>query len=173
MRTETLVGAVASEIGMIVIVMATAGMSPVLSFADPGTLANALSSVAGGYAPYLFAIGLVAAAFLALVVISLASSWAMVDALGLQKRGFFWVYLLESLPAVFIPIFYPDPLELVLTLMVVFVFILVGPGVLLGLLASDSRIMGGLVSNTRWKIGYWVSLALVLSFGFIALFGAV
>lgn len=81
MRTETLVGAVASEIGMIVIVMATAGLGG-LNFGDPRTLSLALSAIAGEYASYLFAVGLIAAAFIALVVISLASSWAVVEAMG-------------------------------------------------------------------------------------------
>ncbi len=169
MRTETLVGAVASELGMIVIVMATSGLSSSVSFADTGGLAVGLSAIAGAYAPYLFALGLVAAAFLALVVISLASSWAVVEAMGWQKSNFFWVYVIESLPAVAIPIFYPDPLALVLNLMVVFVFVLAGPGILLGKLASDSRIMGDYASKGPSKIAYWLSLALVLSFGVIAL----
>ncbi len=172
MRTETLVGALASEIGMVVIVMATSGMNSSLNFTDPKTLALALSSVAGKYAPYLFAVGLVAAAFLALVVISLASSWAVVEAMGWQDSRFFWVYVAESLPAVAIPIFYPDPLALVLNLMVVFVFILVGPGILMGKLTSDRRIMGKYVSSTRWKAAYWLSLASVLAFGVVALAAA-
>jgi Mn2+/Fe2+ NRAMP family transporter len=168
MRTETLVGAFASEIGMIVIVVATSGLDSGVNFAEPKSLSLALSSIAGAYAPYLFAVGLVAAAFLALVVISLASSWAVVETLGWQKSSFFWVYVVESLPAVAIPIFYPNPLSLVLNLMVVFVFVLAGPGILLGKLASDRKIMGAYVSTGRWQIAYWVSLAFILSFGVIA-----
>jgi Mn2+/Fe2+ NRAMP family transporter len=80
MRTETLVGAVASEIGMVVVVMATSGLSSSLDLTDPKTLSLALSSIAGPYAPYVFAVGLVAAAFIALVVISLGASWAIVEA---------------------------------------------------------------------------------------------
>jgi manganese transport protein len=169
MRTETLVGAVASEIGMIVIVIATAGLASSVNFAEPKTLALALSSVAGEYAPYLFAVGLVSAAFLALVVISLASSWAVVEALGWNRSNFFWVYVIESLPAVAVPIFYPDLLGLVLNLMVVFVFVLVGPGLLLGKLASDRKIMGAYVSSKPLQAAYWLSLAMVFAFGLIAL----
>jgi Mn2+/Fe2+ NRAMP family transporter len=172
MRTETLVGAVASEAGMVVIAMATSGLSSSLNFADPKALSLALSSIAGSYAPYVFAVGLVAAAFLALVVISLGSSWAMVDAMGWKRDNFLWVYLVESLPAVVIPILYPEPLSLVLGLMVVFVFVLIGPGVLMGLLGSNPRIMGTFASNRYWKVAYWLSLAAVLSFGVVALVAA-
>ncbi len=168
MRTETLLGAIASEVGMIVIVLATAGLSSSVSFSDPKTLALALSSIAGAYAPYLFAAGIVAAAFLALVVISLASSWAVVETMGWQKSRFFWVYLVESIPAVAVPIFYPNPLALVLNLMVVFVFVLAGPGIVMGKLASNRKIMGSYASGGPWKIAYWVSLALILGFGIVA-----
>jgi manganese transport protein len=173
MRTETLVGAAASEIGMIVVAMATSGLSSSLNFADPKALSLALSSIAGAYAPYVFAVGLVAAAFLALVVISLGSSWAMVDTMGWKRENFLWIYVAESLPAVAIPILYPEPLSLVLSLMVVFVFVLVGPGILIGLLGSDNRIMGAHVSGRYWKVAYWLSLAAVLSLGLVAVVAAV
>lgn len=169
MRTETFVGAVASEVGMLVIVAATAGLSSSVSFSEPGTLSQALAAIAGSYAPYLFAVGLASAAFLALVVISLASSWAVVEALGGERSDFFWVYVVESLPAVAVPIFYPDLLGLVLDLMVVFVFVLLGPGILLGKLASDGKLMGRFASKGAWKAAYWLSLALVVSFGVVAL----
>jgi Mn2+/Fe2+ NRAMP family transporter len=173
MRTETLMGAVASEVGMIVIVMASAGLGTSVNFSEPRTLALALSSIAGVYAPYLFAVGLVAAAFLALVVISLASSWAVVEAIGWQRSRFFWVYVVESIPAVAVPIFYPDPIALVLNLMVVFVLVLVGPGILMGILASSRKIMGSYVSSRPWRLAYWLSLAAVLSFGVVAVIAVV
>ena len=168
MRTETLVGAVASELGMIVVAMATSGLSASLDLTDPKPLALALSALAGTFAPYVFAIGLVAAAFLALVVISLGSSWAVVDTMGWKKENYIWVYLAESLPAVVIPILYPAPLALVLGLMVVFVFVLVGPGVLMGLLGSNRKIMGEYASTSPWRVAYWISLAAVLAFGILA-----
>jgi len=172
MRTETLVGAIASELGMIVVAMATSGLSSSLNFADPKALALALSSLAGAYAPYVFAVGLVAAAFLALVVISLGSSWAIVDTMGWKKESFLWVYVSESIPAVVIPILYPEPLSLVLELMVVFVFVLVGPGVLMGLMSANRRVMGEYASGTGWSAAYWLSLAAVLVFGIVAVVAA-
>ncbi len=172
MRAETLVGAVASELGMVVIAMATSGLDASLDFADPKALSLALTSVAGSYAPYVFAVGLVAAAFLALVVISLGSSWALVDAMGWRKESFEWVYVVESLPAVVVPILYPTPLSLVLGLMVVFVFVLLGPGLLLGMVAADKRVMGKHASNRYWQAAFWVCLAALLSFGLVAVVAA-
>jgi Mn2+/Fe2+ NRAMP family transporter len=143
---------------------------PPRSITSPKILSQALSSVADSYAPYLFAIGLISAAFLALVVVGLASSWAIVEAMGWQKTRFFSVYVAESIPAVLVPIFYPDPLALVLGLMVAFVFVLAGPGILMGKLSSDTRVMGGYVSKGPMNVAYWLSLAAILSFGFVAVF---
>jgi Mn2+/Fe2+ NRAMP family transporter len=117
MRTETLIGAAASEVGMIVIAVASSGLGSSQVFASPMMLSRALESIAGSYAPYIFAVGLVAAAFLALVVISLASSWAVMDTMGWQRSRFFWIYVLESVPAALIPILYPNNLILILGLM--------------------------------------------------------
>ena len=168
MRTETLVGALASEIGMEVIMKATSGLGTPAAFASAAVLSQALSTVASSFAPYLFAVGLVAAAFLALVVISMGSSWAVVEAMGWRKSSFFWVYELESLPAVAVPIVSPDPLSLALGLMVAFVFVLAGPGILMGKVASDPRVMGEHASRGAVKVAYWVSLAATLSFGVVA-----
>jgi len=172
MRTETLVGATASEVGMVVIMMATAGLGSVGNLSQPGRIYLAVSSIAGSYAPYLFGAGLVAAAFVALVVISLGSSWAVVEALGWERKRFYLLYMVESLPAVVVPIVYPDPLALALGLMVAFVFVLVGPGVLMGRLASDRSVMGEHTSNAPMQLAYWACLAAVLSFGVIALIAA-
>ncbi len=54
-------------------------------------------------------------------------------------------------------------------MMVLFVFVLIGPGVMVGLIARKKRIMGNLTSGLGWSAAYWVSLALVVASGFIAL----
>jgi manganese transport protein len=167
-RVETLVGAVASEIGMVVILMASSSLGSSLNLEQPATLALGLSSLAGAYAPYLFGFGLILAAFLALVVISLASSWAVVEAIGWGRSRFFWIYVLESVPAVAIPILQPNHVELVLNLMVAFVFVLVGPGILVGVLSSNKKIMGQFASSWPWKVGYWLSLIGTVALGIIA-----
>ncbi len=168
-RLETLLGAIASEIGMVVILMASYGLSPSLNLTSPSYLAAGLSAVAGSYAPQLFGAGLVAASFLALVVISLASAWAITEALGWGRESFSRIYILESLPALAVPMLFSDLFALLLNLMVVFVFVLIGPGLIMGLIASNKRIMGSHSSTRWWKIAYWLSMALVVSLGFAAL----
>jgi Mn2+/Fe2+ NRAMP family transporter len=169
-RLETFIGAVASEVGMVVILLATIGLNgSLLDTNSPRELSKALSFVAGPYAPYVFALGLIAASFLALVVISLGSAWGVAEAIGLGRQKFFWIYLIESLPALIVPMLFPDLFNLAIGLMVLFVFVLLGPGVMVGLIAGKEQVMGKLASNFGWKVVYWLSLALVVASGFIAL----
>ena len=171
-RLETLIGAVASEIGMVVILLATIGLNgSLLQTNSPKELSRALSFLAGPYAPYVFAAGLVAASFLALVVISLGSTWGVAEAIGWGREKFFWVYLIESLPALVVPMLFPDLFTLAIGMMVLFVFVLLGPGLMVGLIAGKKDVMGKLASNPAWSTIYWVSLALIAASGFIALAG--
>lgn len=169
-RFETFVGAIVSEVIMVAILMATVGVVPSsFSLSSPSKLALGLRSISDGYSVYLFAVGLIAAAFLALVVISLASAWAVTEAVGVGRDKFFWVYLLESLPAVAVPMFVPNLFGLLLNSMVAFTFVLIGPGIILGIIASNRNILGANASSLRLKIGYWVSLALIVGCGLWAI----
>jgi Mn2+/Fe2+ NRAMP family transporter len=91
------------------------------------------------------------------------------EAIGWGRQRFFWIYLIESLPALFVPMLFPDLFNLAINLMVLFVFVLLGPGVMVGLIAGKKQIMGKLASNSGWSIVYWASLALVVASGLIAL----
>ena len=173
MRLETLIGAVASEIGMVVILLATIGLNgTLLGTISPMKLSRALSFVAGPYAPYIFALGLIAASFLALVVISLGSAWGVAETIGWGRQKFFWIYLVESLPALFVPMLYPNLFTLAIDMMVLFVFVMLGPGVVVGLIARKKQVMGEMASTLGWSIAYWLSLTLVVACGLIALAAA-
>jgi manganese transport protein len=165
-----LIGAVASELGMVVILLATIGLNgTLLGTNSPEKLSRALSFIAGPYSPYVFAFGLIAASFLALVVISLGSAWGVAETIGWGRQRFFWIYLIESLPALVVPMLFPDLFHLAIGMMVLFVFVLIGPGVMVGLITRRKRIMGDLSSGLGWSAAYWVSLVLVVASGFIAL----
>jgi Mn2+/Fe2+ NRAMP family transporter len=168
-RLETLIGAIVSEVIMIVIVMVNVGVNGAAGLASPQALSTALSVVVGGYAPILFGIGLVAAAFLALVVIAFASAWGLVEAVGWGRKRYFPVFLAESAPAVLVPLLFGISVGFLLQLMVVFVFVLLGPGIVMGFLASDPKVMGVHASKGSWKWAYWLCLAAVLFAGVLAL----
>jgi len=166
-RQSTLLGAVVSEALMIVVVMIGAGLGGYFAFTSGG-FASSLVSGLGQYGAYVLGAGLVAAAFLALVVISLGSAWGVTEALGLSPKSTIWIYVGESIPAVFVPLLFPQLITLVLALMVAMVFILVVPGVFVGILASDSRVMGSDASRGFWRGAFWASLGFVVSVGILA-----
>jgi Mn2+/Fe2+ NRAMP family transporter len=155
---------------MVVILLATIGLNgTLLGSNSPEKLSQALSFLAGSYAPYVFGIGLIAASFLALVVVSLGSAWGVAETIGWGRQKFFWIYLIESLPALVVPMLFPDLFHLAIDMMVVFVFVLLGPGVMVGLITRKKRVMGNLASGLGWSAAYWVSLVFIVASGFMAL----
>ncbi|QKR01051.1 divalent metal cation transporter [Metallosphaera tengchongensis] len=170
-RMETALGAIATEALMVIVEMAMAGVDPSTNFLSPESLTKALDSVAGSLSPVFFSVGLVSSAFLALVVISLGSAWGIVEALGISKDKTILVYLFESLPAAVLISTVPiaSLTNVILNLLVFFVFTLIGPGVILGLLSSSEKIMGELRNRTYEKIIYWICLSSVVLFGVLSL----
>jgi manganese transport protein len=167
-RQSTLLGAIASEALMVMVVMIGAGLRGSIDFTNGAGFTAALSGGLGQYGAYVMGAGLVAAAFLALVVISLGSAWGVTEALGISPRKTIWIYAMESLPAVLVPLLLPQLVTLVLALMVAMVFILIVPGVFLGTLVSDARLMGSEASRGWWRAAFWGSLGFVVSVGILA-----
>ena len=173
MRTETLIGAVVTEGLMVVTAMAFArvhGAQNLGVFASAHQLGLVLVPVAGVYSPYWFCLGLVAAAFIALIVISMASAWGIGESLGMNQRSIWMIYIAESLPGVVAALLLPAAglISIVIYLLVFFVFILIGPMVMLGVIGSNRRVMGDLVMGPRHRWVYWSTFVAVISTAFIA-----
>ncbi|MDV3277169.1 MAG: divalent metal cation transporter [Nitrososphaerales archaeon] len=176
-RLETLLGAIASEVLMVAIVIVSASIGSV-DYLSPSSLAKAFVPLAGEYAYLIYGLGLGSAAFLGLVVVSLASTWGIAEALGWRRRigekfslarNFYLVYLLETLPAVFIPLIFTNLVNLMLTLMVIFVFVTIVPAVMLGVICSNKVVMGANVMGPKWRLMYWSMLALVVLTGILTI----
>ncbi len=167
-RIETLVGAVFSEIIMVAVVIASAGLSQSTIINSGKNLNGAIMGVGGVYAPYVFAIGLFAAGFLGLVVISLAGSWSVVEALDLGGNTWFKIYIAETLPAVILVFLFSNLIGLVLSLMVAMIFVLIGPVIVMGLLAQNTKLMGKHALIGFDRAAFWVSVATVIFCGLLA-----
>jgi Mn2+/Fe2+ NRAMP family transporter len=169
-RLETLLGAVVSEVIMAAIAIATIGVnSNSLNFASPLVLSKGLASVGGKFAPYIFGIGLIAASFIALIVVSLGSCWGVVEALGWGRKNWFSLYILESIPALIIPILFLNLINLALTLMVLQIIVLIGPAIILGLIASNRKHMGDHRLRGINGIAYWGFLAIIAVTGIVTM----
>jgi manganese transport protein len=170
MRLETAIGALASEAIMVAIVLAVTGLRlGALDFASPLALSGALDSVAGRLAPAAFAIGLIAASFIALIVISLGSCWGVTEALGWGRNNWFKVYLVESMPAVVVPMITLNLVNLALTLMVLQILVLVAAALILGVVAADRRLMGPYALGKAGKVLYWSFLGIICMTGAVSL----
>jgi len=165
-RFETLVGAIFSELIMVAISISAIGIAThSLDFTSPKVLSQSLISVAGNFAPYIFGIGLITASFIALIVISLGSSWGVTEAMGWGRKHWFKVYLVESIPAVLIPLFSFNLIKLALNLMVVQIIVLIAPAVILGLMASNRKLMGEYCLKGFNKFVYWAFIVLIFATG--------
>ena len=171
MKRETLFGAIVSELLMVIVEMVFSGVPKTTDFASASQLSVALDAVAGSFSPYLFGIGLIAAGFIALIVISMGSAWGVVESLNINKKHVFTVYVLESLPAVIAGMILPADMLInsVLYLLVIFVFVLIGPGVIMGIIGQNRKIMGKFYMKKLTRICYWLSLIFVVFFGVLAI----
>ncbi|MCY0852312.1 MAG: divalent metal cation transporter [Thermoplasma acidophilum] len=195
-RNETAVGSIVSEILMVMTVIAGTFIGGYAT--DPALLDRALKPF-GSLAPYIMAAGFFTAGFLALIVISLASTWGIAEALGWKfhrhgrylirkgdlsepemesarknmisdRRKFLILYMTESIPAAVIAILASSYLlSLVIDLMIVFVIVLAPVGLLLGLLVSDARVMKGNPMKKWYMAIYWITLAIIESAGVYSL----
>ena len=166
-RQSTLVGAGVSEALMVMVVVIGAGIGVSIDITNGSGFSSDLVSALGPYSAYLLGVGLVAAAFLALVVVSLGSAWGLKEAFGLSPKSTFWIYAGESIPAVVVPLLFPRLVTLILALMVAMVFILIVPGVLVGKLVTDRTVMGSHSSTGAWRAAFWASLVFVVAVGIL------
>ncbi|HYM90404.1 MAG TPA: divalent metal cation transporter, partial [bacterium] len=103
-----------------------------------------------------------------LIVISMASAWGIVESLGIRGDVWFKIYVVETLPAVIIPLLFGHLIALILGLMVALVFVLIGPVIVLGILAQKKQLMGRHVLSKFDKIAFWVSVLVVIGCGVLA-----
>jgi manganese transport protein len=169
-RFETLIGAIFSELIMVAIAVSAIGIDVgSLDFASPKLLSQSLTSVAGHFAPYVFGIGLITASFIALIVISLGSCWGVTEALGWGRKHWFKVYLIESLPAVVIPLFSLNLIKLALNLMVLQIVVLIAPAVILGVIAGNKKLMGDYRLRGFNQFIYWFFIIVIFATGVVSI----
>ena len=166
-KENTFVGAIVTELLMIVVEMTFSGIPNAHSgtFASAQSFAGVLQPIAGSFSPYVFGIGLMAAGFLALVVVALASAWGVAEALKIKNKTA--LFIMESLPAFALAILLPPSslISSVMSFLVVFVFVLIGPVIILGMIAQNKKIMGQHAFSRGESVAYWCSSLMILAFG--------
>ncbi len=177
-RIETLVGAIASEILMAAVVVASAAaIAGIGSEAvGPGlaALPIGLARLAIGPSAIFIAIGLIGAGLLASVVISLSSAWAWAElfrwphSLNMSIRaapGFYAVYLIEVIPAAVIALVATDLLAVVINAMILNLLVLVVPLAFLVRLSGDRVLLGPLANGQARSVLSWAITVALLGLG--------
>ena len=85
------------------------------------------------------------------------------------KKHWFKVYLIESIPAVLIPLFSFNLIKLALNLMVLQIVVLIAPAIILGAIASNKKLMGDLSLKGINKFIYWVFIVLIFATGAVSM----
>ncbi|MGC8676173.1 MAG: NRAMP family divalent metal transporter [Candidatus Micrarchaeia archaeon] len=170
-KENTLIGAVVTEVLMVVVEMTFTGISGAArssAFASAQQLSKVMTPFAGQYSPYVFGIGLIGAGFLALTVIALGSAWGIAEALDIKRKN--WIYVLESLPAAAIAMLIPAALliNVVLDMLVIFVLVLIGPITVLGMIGKNKKIMGAYALTGREELVYWLTILFVIAVAMVA-----
>ena len=166
-RTETLLGALVSEIMMSIIVIDGTRIASAGGFISVSGISSAIAAL-GEAAPLLMGIGFVAAGFLSLVVVSLGSAWGVLDGLGLKSQSsFVTVYLTESIPALFVVILVADYIQLLLNLMVIYTIVVIPSVYFLGRAVSDRKLMRGTSYSRAQMAVFWTASCLVVAGGLL------
>ena len=168
-RMETFIGAIVSELMMIGLIIVGTCFSE--SSLTPAIISSTLKSY-GSLIVYVFGLTFIISGFFALIIISLGSSWSIVESLGFKRNSKenYLIYALESAPALVLTLFITVSINYILNLMVIFVFVLLAPAVLLGIIVGNNTIMNGFAYNKWEKSLYWVTVIIIELCGIIGIF---
>ena len=175
-RLETLIGAVVSEILMIILVVVGLNVFSGEHLINISELTKALP-VFGRYALPIMGVGFIFAGFLALVVVSLGSAWGVLEATGKStgsnsRRSFMAIYALEAIPALIIVAVVTGYIQLMLNMMFIFPIVLIPSLYFLGKLVSRKEVMNGNQYTRNERIAFWVAASIVIAGGLIGVLGA-
>jgi Mn2+/Fe2+ NRAMP family transporter len=169
-RLETLIGAVVSEVLMIILVIVGLNVFSGNSLINVNDLPNVLP-VFGKYAVPLIGLGFLFAGFLALVVVSLGSAWGVLEAAGRanSKKSFLTIYAFESLPAVILVAVVTGYIQLMLNMMFIFPIVLIPSIYFLGKLVARLDVMNGCHYKRYEKAAFWAAALIIVTAGILGL----
>ncbi|HYM40464.1 MAG TPA: divalent metal cation transporter [Thermoplasmata archaeon] len=168
-RRTTLVSAVVSELVMAAIVIVGVQLPALGGAVGVQSAAGVLAPI-GPFATTIVGIGFLAAGFLALVVVSMGSTWGVMEAAGTtSRRSLLSIYVGESAPALLLVVFTTSYVPLILGLMVSFTVIIIPSLFFLGRLVSDPDTMRGRPFRRTETIAFWAASAAVVGGGLLGM----
>jgi Mn2+/Fe2+ NRAMP family transporter len=169
-RSETLIGAIVSEILMVITVIVGLNVWSGSSIISIGDLPKILP-VFGNYATPIIGLTFIFAGFLALVVVSLGSAWGVLEAAGRpNSRGsFLTIYAFESLPAVILVATITGYIQLMLNMMFIFPLVIIPSLYFLGRLVGRRDVMNGYHYKKYEKAAFWAAALIIVTAGILGL----
>ncbi|MGD0159239.1 MAG: NRAMP family divalent metal transporter [Candidatus Bathyarchaeia archaeon] len=172
-RLETLIGAIVSEILMVILVIVGLNVFSGKSLIDIGDLPRALP-VFGSFAVPTIGMGFLFAGFLALVVVSLGSAWGVLEATGRatgpkSRASFLTIYAFESLPALILVATVAGYIQLMLNMMFIFPLVLIPSLYFLGKLVTNHDVMNGYHYKKYEKAAFWAAALIIVAGGILGL----
>jgi len=168
-RIETLLGAIASEVLMVILIF------PGIRISNGGSVISALAlskvlSFLGSYAMPIMGVLFLFAGFLALIVISLGSAWGVLEATGKTSRAaFMTVFMLESLPAIILVATITGYIQLMLNLMVIYPIVIIPSLYFLGKLVADKKVMNGYQYSKYEIAAFAIASIMIVAGGILGL----
>jgi len=159
-RMETFLGAIVSELLMVGMILV--GITFGDSFLTNSEILSEFTGI-GQMILIIFGLTFIFSGFLALIIISLGSSWGVVESLGFkrQSKQNLLIYTLESVPALLLTLVINVSIDYILALMVLFVFVLLAPAILLGIIVRNHSIMKE-YTYKKWESSiYWITLVII------------
>jgi Mn2+/Fe2+ NRAMP family transporter len=168
-RIETLLGAIVSEVLMVILVF------PGIRLSNGGSVINALDlskvlSFFGPYATPIIGALFLFAGFLALIVISLGSAWGVLEATGkTSQKSFITIYMAESIPAIILVATITGYIKLMLDLMVIYPIVIIPSLYFLGKLVADKKVMNGYQYNKYEIAAFTIASIMIVVGGILGL----
>jgi len=177
-RWDTLIGSVVTQVIMGAVVVATAAT---IGVAHPGQTLSTVGDIARGLAPFLgrdsaralFGLGLVGAAFVAALVVSLAGAWGVSEVFGWRHslddplpraRRFYWLYSLAIAGGAAVVLLGGNLVDVSVDVEVMNAMLL--PIVLGFLLLLEARVLPeGERMRGPWKLLVWAMAGVVMLLG--------
>jgi manganese transport protein len=168
-RIETLLGAIVSEVLMVVLIFPGIRLSNGSSVISALDLSKVLSFF-GTYATPIMGALFVFAGFLALIVISLGSAWGVLEATGKTSlTSFITVYMIESLPAIILVATITGYIQLMLNLMVIYPIVIIPSLYFLGKLVADKKVMNGYQYSKYEITAFTIASIMIVAGGILGL----
>lgn len=169
-RMETLIGAVVSEVLMVITVIVGLNVWHGGGTIDIGALPKILP-VFGNYASLVIGFTFLFAGFLALIVVSLGSAWGVLEATGRpnSRRSFLTIYIFESLPAIVLVSIISGYINLMLSMMFIFPIVIIPSLLFLGKLVHRNDVMNGCHYKKKDMTLYWIAVIIIVITGILGL----